>query len=257
MKLAIIIPAYNEEKRIGKTLETYSSFFEKLRKANKLDYETLIVINGTRDKTEDVVKKYGEKNSRIRHLNFKRGGKGFAIMEGFKESLKRENGLIGFVDADLATKPEHFYELVKNIGDFDAAIASRAMKDSVIQTSKLRRINSRGFNWIVRLLLFLPYRDTQCGAKVFKRKAIEKIVNSSIEAQWAFDVDLLYTLKKKGFSIIEVPTTWEEKSGGSIKMMTPLKMFSSIVRLRLLHSPFKFIVEFYDKLPERIKIHNF
>ena len=87
------MPAYNEEKRIGKTLEEYSSFFENLRKSKKIDYEILVVINNTKDNTEKVVKSYSKKNKRIIYLNLVRGGKGYAVIEGFKDALK-ERGIL-------------------------------------------------------------------------------------------------------------------------------------------------------------------
>jgi glycosyltransferase involved in cell wall biosynthesis len=261
MKLSIIIPARNEEKRIGETLLTYSSYFEKLRIDGKLDYNMLVVINNTQDKTEEVVKSAGLKNKRINFLTFSRGGKGFAILEGFKHSLKSEDfSFIGFVDSDMATRPEDFYDLVKNIGKFDIVIASRWMDGSIIKIpqSPLRKITSWGFNFLVRGILLLPYSDTQCGAKLFNRKAIKEIISQSISTEWAFDIDILYKLRSKNFKIKEIPTVWEDKKGSVLNLFkTPLKMFSSIIRLRFVHSPFRFIVDAYDRLPDKIKIHRF
>src|SRR3989338_9068086 len=151
-KGCIVIPAYNEEKRIGKTLETYSTYFESLRKEKKIDYEILVVINNTKDRTEEIVKRYIKMNSRIRYLNLKPSGKGFAIIEGFKDALKRDNDLIGFVDADMATSPEEYWKLIKNIGDYDGVIASRGLKYSMVKASLYRKLTNRGFNTVVRLL---------------------------------------------------------------------------------------------------------
>ncbi len=96
-------------------LNAYTSFFKKLKSKKILDYELVIVINNTRDRTEEVVRALQKKNKEIRILNFERGGKGFAITQGFLDALKRDSEFIGFVDADLATSPEAFYELVKPI----------------------------------------------------------------------------------------------------------------------------------------------
>ena len=195
MKLSIIIPAYNEEKRIGKTLEAYSVFFEKIRKAEKIEYEIFIVINNTKDKTEQVVQSFRKKNKKIIYINLEKGGKGYAITEGFKNALKRKNDFIGFVDADLATFPDQFFLLLKNIEGYDATIASRALPESKVYTSLKRRITSRGFNFVVRSLLFLPYKDTQCGAKLFRREPAKLIAENKSLAQWAFDVQILYMLQ--------------------------------------------------------------
>lgn len=253
--LSIIIPAYNEEKRIGKTLESYTNYLNN----KKINYEILVVINNTSDKTEKVVKFYKKKNKKIRYLNFKRGGKGFAVFEGFKNSLARKNDLIGFVDADLATPPEAFYALIRQIGNNDGIIASRWSKKSLIKTKQtfLRKITSKGFNFLVRSILFLNFTDTQCGAKLFKKRAVELIIKDPYLTEWAFDIALLYNLKKQGFCVREIPTIWEDKSGSKLDLkFVPIQMFSSIMRIRLLNSPFKFIVRFYDKLPNKVKFHK-
>ena len=92
---------------------------------------------------------------------------------------------------------------------------------------------------------------------LFRKRAIDKIISKRIITEWAFDVDLLYNLKRNKFKIKEIPTIWEDKKGSKLNLMkVPFQMFASILRLRLVHSPFKFIVRLYDKLPERIKINN-
>ncbi|MFA5258568.1 MAG: glycosyltransferase [Candidatus Pacearchaeota archaeon] len=257
MKISIIIPAHNEEERIGRTLFAYSKFFKNLKEQENIDFEILVVINNTQDKTEDIVKVHSKENSEIRCIRFKEGGKGFAIIEGFRDSLKRNNDLIGFIDADMATAPEHFYWLIKYLGKHDGAIASRGHKKSIVKTSLKRKITHKGFNFVVRSLLFLPYSDTQCGAKIFKREAIDKVVNELGITQWGFDVDLLYRLNKKRLKIKEIPTVWEDQQGSKINLKSvPIKMFASVVRLRLINSPFKGFIRIYNKMPESIKIHH-
>jgi len=259
-KVSIIIPAYNEEKRIGLTLEIYGSFFNKLLREKKLDYELLIVINNTKDKTEDIVKKFQKKNKKIKYLNLKEGGKGFAITRGFKEALKdKKNSLIGFVDADSSTSPESFYDLIEKINGFDGIIASRWIRGSIIKTKQsfLRRFLSRGFNFLVRSLFFMNYDDTQCGAKIFRKEAIQKIIGEMSITKWAFDINLLYLLKSKGLKIIESPTIWEDKGNTKLDVIkVPFEMFSGVVRLRLIYSPFNFVIRLYDGLPEKLKIHH-
>jgi glycosyltransferase involved in cell wall biosynthesis len=249
------MPAYNEEKRIGKTLEAYSSYFEDLRKNEKMDYDILVVINNTTDKTEEIVKKIAEANKRITYLNLRPGGKGFAVIEGFKDALKRKNDLIGFVDADMATLPEDFYDLVRRMGKSGGAIASRYIRGAVInpKPTKQRMIAKKVFNLLVRTMLFLPYRDTQCGAKVFRREVLENVLPALTMSQWAFDVDLIYSTKKKGFSVKEIPTKWSDKSYATINFWQagPL-MALGIIRLRLLNSPAKMFIRIYDKLIKNV-----
>jgi glycosyltransferase involved in cell wall biosynthesis len=258
--LSIIIPARNEEKRIEKTLGEYEKFFLNIRKKGRIkDFEILIVLNACEDNTVDIAKKYEQMYKEIRCLNFEQAGKGFAIKEGFKDALKRGFDLIGFVDADMSTLPDAFYDLVKNIGKFDGIIASRWMKGSIIKTKQtfLRKITSNGFNFLVRSFFLMPYSDTQCGAKLFKREALEKIVPELALTAWAFDVDLLHKLKINKLRVKEIPTVWENKEGSGLNLTkVPIKMFTGIMRLRLLNSPFKFIVRLYNKLPEKIMLHH-
>ncbi len=257
--LVIVIPAYNEEKRINETLLSYSSYFDKLKKKNKMNYEILIVINNTSDRTESIVKSLKRKKSNINYINLKEGGKGYAIVQGFKQALKKDFSLIGFVDADMSTSPESFYELVENLKKHDGIIGNRWSEKSKITKKQtlLRRTASRIFNFIVKSMFFMNYQDTQCGAKIFKKEVISKIVDKIYITQWAFDVNLLYLCKINNFKIIEFPTTWEDKGDSKLHVFkTSLKMFFGILRLRLLHSPFKPFIRLYDSMPEKLKINH-
>ena len=259
--ISIVIPAHNEEKRLGRMLESYGYFFEEKRKAKEIpNFEILIVLNNCVDKTEEVVKFFSKKYPKIRYVSFKEGGKGFAIVEGFKEALKnKENKLIGFVDGDLSTPPEAFYDLIKNIGGYDGIIADRWNKKSIVtpKQSYFRRFISRCYNFIVKTLFFFPYKDTQCGAKVFKREILEGNIKKFGKSKWGFDIVLLYCLRKESHAKIKsIPTIWHDEVGSHVNLKkTPLRMFASAVRLRLSHSPFSFIVRFYRKLPENMKLH--
>ncbi|MBI2449863.1 glycosyltransferase [Candidatus Pacearchaeota archaeon] len=255
MNLSIVIPAHNEEKRIGQTLQHYHDFFNKIKKNNQFDFEMIVVLNACKDRTESVVKDISKGKKEIKYLNFEQGGKGFAIIEGFKHSLKNDFDLIGFVDADMSTSPEAFYDLVENINDYDGIIASRWLKDSVIKAKQsfLRIITSRAFNFLVRGLFLMPYRDSQCGAKLFKKEALDKVINELITTKWAFDVDLLYKLRKHNYKVLEYPTTWIDKSESKLNLMkVPFNMFAAIVRLKLLELKLDFVVRFYDKFIKRI-----
>jgi len=261
--ISIVIPAHNEEKRIEKTLKEYVSFFNDKKKNKEIkNFEILVVINNTKDNTEELVSRLSKKNKEIRYLNFEQGGKGFAIIEGFKDALKRNNELIGFIDADMATPPEAFYDLIKIIEKYpelDGVIANRWDKRSKIKLKQtvLRRFISRGYNFLVKSMFFLPYTDTQCGAKIFKRRVIENNIQKLVTSNWGFDVALLVCLRRESSAkIISIPTTWEDRQDSKVNLKrTPVFMFASLIRLRLIHSPFKFIVRAYRKLPEKLKIH--
>ncbi len=255
--LSIIIPAHNEEHRIEPTLLTYAQFFREKTKTNLIkDFEILGVLSACRDHTLYVVKTSQKKYEAIRFLNFIRGGKGFAILEGFKNV---QGSIVGFVDADMATPPEAFYDLVEHLDGYDGIIASRWLKGAQISTRQtlLRRITSRGFNFLVRSLFLMPYRDTQCGAKLFTKAVVREVVSDVGTTAWAFDVDLIYKIRKKKYRIREWPTTWNDKKESVLNLKkVPLQMFLGILRLRLLNSPFRFAIRFYDQLPEFIKVHH-
>ena len=248
-KISIIIPAYNEERRIGETLEKNLKFFKNLKKNKILDFEIIAVVNGSRDKTIDIVKDFSKKNKELKYLNLKRGAKGYAVIEGFKEALKSNSNLIGFKDADMATKPEVYYDLIKKINNYDGIIASRYVKGSIINPKPTfeRIFASRIFNFFIRIILGLRFRDTQCGAKLFKRKALEKTIPKLTFSQLAFDVDILYTMKKMGFKIKEIPTVWSDKEYSKVNFAKsgPV-MLLAVIRLRILNSIFKSLIKIYD-----------
>ena len=257
-KISIIIPAHNEEKRIGKTLEEYGRFFSNLRKNKILDSEIIVIINNTQDKTEDVVKKYLRKYRQIKYFNFKEGGKGFAITNGFKIALKGKSDLLGFVDADCSTSPKEYYRLIKKIGNYDGIIASRYLQESRVKPKPTwqRILASRIFNFLIRSFFPMPYKDTQCGAKIFKRDAIKKIIPNLNMTQWTFDINVLYLCKKQGYRILEIPTIWEDKEYSKINLgKAGPQMFLSIIRLRAINSifepilrPLKPLAYFFDHL---------
>ncbi len=261
MRVSIIVPAYNEEKRISKFLENYLNFFEKVKKQKILnDFEIIIVINNTQDRTLEIVKEYQKKHNELRYLNFKQGGKGFAIIEGFKEALKKQYELVGFVDADMSTPPLAFFELIKNIKNYDGMIANRWDKKSLIspkQSFFRRIILGRGYNLIVRTLFLFPYDDTQCGAKLFKRELIKDNVSKLKTIGWGFDIALLYCLRKESEAkIASIPTIWHDEEGSHIDLKkTPILMLFSALRLRLLHSPAKSLIIQYTNLRDR-KLKN-
>ena len=255
MKLSLIIPAHNEENRIEPTLKSYRVYFDALKKKGTLDYEIIVVINGTKDRTEDVVKKVMRAHRTIHYLNLVQGGKGYAVIEGFKVALKNNSDLIGFVDADGSTPPQAFHFLIEHLGNADGAIASRYIRGSSVSPKQtfMHILSSRIYNMLIRILFFMPYRDTQCGAKLFRRKAVETTIASFTMASWAFDIDLLYNMRKRKCSIIELPTLWGDAAGSKRDTLkTGTKMALGVIKLRLINSPFSlFLDQYYRMFPSR------
>ena len=245
MQLSIIVPAHNEEKRLAKMLDEYLPFFAR---AYGNDFEMLVVINGSSDKTEMIARKYTAKYPQLRCIVEPRKiGKGGAIIVGFSQA---GGALVGFVDADGSTPPSAFQDLVDNIGQADAIIASRWLKNAKVSPRQpwSRRMASRFFNMMVHILFGLHFSDTQCGAKLIKNSAVRQILPNLGITRWAFDVDLLLQLRQAGYKIIEVPTVWHDVAGSRLEIgRTSMEMFAALVRLRLLYSPFKGVVDFYDR----------
>lgn len=238
--LLLLIPAYNEERRIGPVLSAYAEHFIRHYPGR---FQLVVVLNGCRDNTAGVIRAAEQKFLCISHLDFPAPiGKGGALIEGLK--LAPLADLVGYVDADGATPPEAFLELVNRCaaGEADCVIASRWMEGSrinVAQTSD-RRFASRLFHLFVEGFFWMGIRDTQCGAKVMRRAAVEAVQTQLRLADLAFDVNLLYSIRRAGFRIVEVPTVWTDQSGSKVafNFKTSLNMLLSLVRLRLLYSPF-------------------
>lgn len=250
MKLSIVIPAYNEEARLQPMLEAYTRYFT-ARYGGEVEF--LVVVNGSADRTEEIARDFA-RTCRQMKVIVEPGkiGKGGAIMRGFG---KAAGDLVGFVDADNATPPDAFQDLVEHIGDAAAIIASRWRKESKVSPRQpaSRLVASRLFNAMVRALFKLKISDTQCGAKLMKREAVQKVMPHLGETRWAFDVDLLFQLRRAGCRIIEWPTTWRDVGGSRLRIVrVSTEMFLAICRLRLLYSPFRWVVTAYDQTIGRV-----
>jgi glycosyltransferase involved in cell wall biosynthesis len=235
--LLLLIPAYNEEARIEPVLRDYARFFQEQYHGK---FQLVVILNGCKDDTLGVVQRAARDFFSIGHLVFPAPiGKGGALIEGLK--LAPLADLIGYVDADGATPPQAFLDLVKKIGAADCVIGSRWLPGAVVHQSQAgsRRFASRVFHFIVQLLFWMNIRDTQCGAKVMKRAVVEEIHPLLQIADMAFDINLLYSMKRAGFKILEMPTEWTDKAGSKVALgRSSLTMFLSVVRVRLIYSPF-------------------
>lgn len=239
MKLAIIIPAHNEEHRIGATLKAYGTFLRTVAPGSRI----LVAMNACSDNTLGVVQQMQQLYPEISYIHLDEGGKGYAVKEGFKEALTYDCEYIGFVDADMATSPQEFYKLAQVMPMYDGVIASRYMPGAVVTPPRpwIKRWGSKIFyESLVKLLFGIYYYDYQCGAKLFTKHVVATIVPYMHVRQWAFDVELLYLCKRFNFKIKEIPTEWHDQSDSKLQIMrSGLKMLTSVIALRLYYSPFK------------------
>jgi glycosyltransferase involved in cell wall biosynthesis len=235
--ILLLIPAYNEEARIEPVLREYAEYFQKSYSGN---FQLIVVLNGCRDNTLSVVRRVAAEFPTIKDLEFREPiGKGGALIEGLK--LAPLADVIGYVDADGASPPHAFHDLVKLLDSADCVIGSRWLPGAVLHQAqtRLRRFTSRCFHLIVELFFHMHIKDTQCPCKAIRRAAIEKIHSSLRIADLAFDVNLLVSLDRAGFKILEVPTEWTDKVGSKVTsslFRSSLVMFLSVFRLWLIYS---------------------
>ena len=250
MKLSIVIPAHNEEHRLPPMLEAYAEYFSG-KYGNEA--ELIVVPNFCSDHTVEVARSIGLRYPQVNVVEEpKRVGKGGAVMLGAQAA---DGDLVGFVDADGATSPESFDDLVQKISLDGCIIASRWMKGSDMspQQPLSRRVASRCFNLMVRMLFGLKLTDTLCGAKLFRREVIQPVLRNLGVTNWAFDVDMLFQTKRLGASIREIPTVWHDVAGSKIEIgRSSVNMFVALVRLRMFYSPLRFMIPVLGRLAERL-----
>jgi glycosyltransferase involved in cell wall biosynthesis len=229
MRIDIVIPAFNEEARIDRTLRAYRS------SVPDPGARFLVALDSCTDHTADVVRNHADVDARVELHEFPKLGKGGVIMETFRHC---DADVVGFVDADCATPPAEFLRLAHMPDGVDGAIASRAHPASVLPAH--RSINRRLASWVfarlIRRVFGLPFSDTQCGAKVVRRHVIEGVLPLLSSRDFLFDVDLLLTAERLGFRIIEVPTVWLDQEGSHVRAGADgRRMAVSSLRLWLHH----------------------
>lgn len=230
--ISIVVPAYNEEKRIYKTLRSIAEF----SLSRKYVFEIIVVFDG-RDRTPSEVKRLAvdmKLGKKIRLLEFKaRLGKGGALQKGFAAA---SGDVVFLIDADSSTPPWEIPKLLGALDDCDIAIGSRYLRESKITLPFRRVAAARVFNLLVRLLFFLPYNDTQCGFKAFRKSAVRRLLPLVKTKDFVWDVDVLVNAGKLGLRVKELPIEWHYCEGGTITLLnglqTGMRMFRSLLKLR-------------------------
>lgn len=228
MKISIIIPVFNEKKVIGGTLNAVYDYL------NKQDFfssfEVIMVDDGSNDGALDTIKSEAYPALKIirQPINL---GKGAAIKTG----VENANGdWLLFLDADYSTPIAELEKFLPRLSEADILIGSRALKDSriVVHQPLFRELRGKLGNKLIRLVLGLKFKDTQCGFKLFSRKT-SVIFKKQTSKRWGFDFELLFLAKKYGFSVKEIAITWFNNRDSKFKKFDHFKTFFELIKIYL------------------------
>jgi glycosyltransferase involved in cell wall biosynthesis len=228
-ELSIVVPSYNEELRLPASLEKIANYIGEKRP----NTEVLVVDDGSTDRTAQVAESWKDRIPRLRVLsNGTNRGKGFSVRHG---SLEAQGDVLLFTDADLSAPIEEAEKLFAALQSHDVAIGSRALDRSLIEVheSLFREFAGIVFNRIVRVILRLPFVDTQCGFKAFRRERCRIIFQQQTIERFGFDPELLYLARHHGLSIEEVSVRWAHSPATKVSMMQDsVRMFADVLMIR-------------------------
>ena len=228
MELSVVIPAFNEEKRLEPSLQTITEFLEK----NMENYEILVINDGSKDSTGNIIQKFKDKKVRMIQ-NPKNMGKGFSVKLGM---INAKYDPILFTDSDLATPIQETAKFMEAIQQgYDIVIASRNMEGAkiTVEQPKYRQLLGKAFPMIVKRIILEEFKDTQCGFKMFKKTAARKIFPRQTLRRFAFDVEILYIAKQLNLKIKEMPVTWIDKEGSTLSpIKESIRMLNEVLKIK-------------------------
>jgi dolichyl-phosphate beta-glucosyltransferase len=227
---SIVIPAYNEGQRLGATLEKVLGYV----RGQGWNAEVIVVNDGSRDNTAELVREFAKKNPLLRLVeNPGNRGKGYAVRNGM---LNARGEVVVFSDADLSSPIEEMPKLLAALAaGADIAIGSRWLR-AELQTQRQslhRQVFGRVFNLLLRIILGLRFKDTQCGFKAFTRRAVQTIFPLQRIERWGFDPEILFLARKFGFRVEEVAVLWGHSGDTRIHpLLDGARMFWEMMRIR-------------------------
>ena len=228
--LSIIIPAYNEEKRLLTTISKIDAYLSR----GGFPYEVIVVNDGSTDNTPQMVEKFADTNTHVVVLtNDRNYGKGYSVRKGM---LSARGEYVFFSDADLSTPIEEIEKCLPYLaGGYDVVIGSRGMPESkiIIQQPWYREKMGKMFNSIVNMVLLKGIIDTQCGFKGFKKDVAKKVFSRCVINGFFFDVEALYLSQKFNFRIKEIPIRWENSALSKVNpIKDSLQMLKDLFRIK-------------------------
>jgi glycosyltransferase involved in cell wall biosynthesis len=227
---SIVIPAFNESARIGATLADVIRSIQ----ANDWKAEIIVVDDGSTDNTAAIVRSFADRHPFVHLLsNESNCGKGYSVRNGM---LHSGADVVLFTDADLSSPIEEAHRLFTAIREgADVAIGSRWLESSrqSIRQPLYRRFFGRCFNSITRMIMRLPFADTQCGFKAFTRQAAQTVFHLQRIERWGFDPEILFIALKRGYAVREVPVTWGHDERSRISYLRDgLQMLKELLLIR-------------------------
>jgi dolichyl-phosphate beta-glucosyltransferase len=230
--LSIIIPAYNEECRLGGSLEKINHYLLE----SSYQTELVVVDDGSSDHTFRTAQRYQTSSvvpMRLIQLPSNQG-KGAAVKTGM---LAADGEHLLFSDADLSTPISEVERLLEQMRaeKADIVIGSRGLPESdiIVKQSFPRQLSGKIFNLLIRLVTRMPFRDTQCGFKLFRKDIGQELFTEMTTSNFAFDVEILYRAWLKGYSILEVPVSWANSEGSRVSFLSdPIRMFLTLIKMR-------------------------
>ncbi len=232
-RLSIIVPAFDEEKRLGASLKRMLAYFDSV----DYPFEILVVDDGSADDTVRLVNTISQCRPQVRLLSYQPNkGKGHAVRYGI---LRARGERVLFCDADLATPIEEVEKLLAKLDEgYDIAIGSRDVKGSQLlkRQSAIREFGGRFFNQLVQLIAVPGIHDTQCGFKLFTQCAAQDIFRRCQVDHFAFDVEVLFLALRFHLRVAEVPVRWAHQEGSKVRFLRDAwRMVKTLFRIRMTH----------------------
>ena len=217
--LSVIIPAYKEGERIGRTLME----IEKYLNSQDYDYEVIVIVDGSRDKTAEVARNYSSQIKNLKVIdNQENHGKGYVVKQGLLESRGKYRL---FMDADGSTSITHLDKFLPEFQNgYDVVIGSRDIEGAFVQIhqAKHKEIMGDMGNWAIRIVLGLwSYPDTQCGFKILSERAVKEIASRMVIDRFGFDYELIILAYKLGFKVKQMPVRWMNEEGSTVTLFGP------------------------------------
>lgn len=230
--LSIIIPAYNEEARLGRTLAATFDYLD----AQNYTSEVIVVDDGSTDRTVEVARSFDSRSKgRLRVLqNPGNQGKGYSVRNGM---LNASGEILLFYDADLSTPLSEIPRVIEPISTnhYDVVLGSRALSPNLIgqRQSMLRQIRGRIGNLIIRAIIGLNFLDTQCGFKAFRRQTAQSVFSLQRITGFGFDPEVLFIAQKQGWRLLELPVYWNHVEGSKVTMFSAtFKVLLEVIEVR-------------------------